>query len=336
MPKTIQSIGSRAFHDCKALTGVLLPFALKTIGESAFSGCSSLKGITFPEGIETIDKYAFICTGIERIRVPDSVKDITTLCDDIKHVDISASTLSRMSEKTRQDKAQWDDIHATFETIDKNLAAIEEAANKGEFYVYQKNAKKVVKNREVNKSRLAALLASHSLAAYNNLLLETNEINKTPICTYNECGQSLKLYDRNGMDGTFAIEINGRVYAINPTEYEIKKTNMSVANDASQLDKGIIAGLVGGPLLGLLATSTAQTYSTIDIHIPNVNKKTGDVIDIVFADHYTVRSSMATGILEKVQVFWNRFINVIDSISPEEIAAAGYINSNLDKIKSLI
>lgn len=57
--KSVTSIGSWAFGDCKSLTSVTIPDSVTEIGYSAFSGCSSLTSITIPDSVTSIGDYAF-------------------------------------------------------------------------------------------------------------------------------------------------------------------------------------------------------------------------------------------------------------------------------------
>lgn len=63
LPEGIAVINSGAFWGCPALTRVTLPESLTTIGARAFGNCSSLKSITIPSGVDFIAPMAFY-TGI--------------------------------------------------------------------------------------------------------------------------------------------------------------------------------------------------------------------------------------------------------------------------------
>lgn len=47
----VASIGSWAFYNCTALSGVSIPDSVTSIGHSAFRGCTSLKSIVIPDSV---------------------------------------------------------------------------------------------------------------------------------------------------------------------------------------------------------------------------------------------------------------------------------------------
>ncbi len=76
VPKTVVSIGEKAFFNCASLASVTLETKaatnqtsdLESIGEHAFDGCSSLAEIVIPAGVKTIDKNAFAnCTKLNKV-----------------------------------------------------------------------------------------------------------------------------------------------------------------------------------------------------------------------------------------------------------------------------
>ena len=76
----ITEIPTRAFYNCKNLTGnLVLPNSVTTIGEQAFSGCSGFTGdLTIPNSVKTIGESAFSgCSGFtEDLIIPNSVTTI--------------------------------------------------------------------------------------------------------------------------------------------------------------------------------------------------------------------------------------------------------------------
>ena len=86
IPKSVTSIGARAFKDCSGLTSIIIPEGVTNIGYSAFWGCSGLTSITIPKSVTSIEKEAFFeCSGLISITIPDSVTSIGDhafgLCD---------------------------------------------------------------------------------------------------------------------------------------------------------------------------------------------------------------------------------------------------------------
>ena len=76
----ITKIPTRAFYNCKNLTGnLVLPNSVTTIGEQAFSGCSGFTGdLTIPNSVKTIGEQAFSgCSGFTGdLIIPNSVTTI--------------------------------------------------------------------------------------------------------------------------------------------------------------------------------------------------------------------------------------------------------------------
>ena len=59
LPKDLESIGYRAFENCRALREVTIPATVNKIGESAFENCRMLQEITIPSLVTEIDDSAF-------------------------------------------------------------------------------------------------------------------------------------------------------------------------------------------------------------------------------------------------------------------------------------
>lgn len=70
-----KGIGSEAFLKCKKLKSVKL-LRTNDIGGSAFKGCISLKEIKLPDSLHIIGGHAFLETGIKKLTVPYSVKEL--------------------------------------------------------------------------------------------------------------------------------------------------------------------------------------------------------------------------------------------------------------------
>ena len=73
IPEKVTSIGSSCFAGCENLTELELPVELQTIGDSCFAGCNGLEAINLPVGLQSIGSYAFACTGITELSVPQTV-----------------------------------------------------------------------------------------------------------------------------------------------------------------------------------------------------------------------------------------------------------------------
>ena len=59
IPKSVSSIGDRAFAQCNSLTSVTLPDSVTSIGSYAFDRCSELKSINIPNSVKFIGEFAF-------------------------------------------------------------------------------------------------------------------------------------------------------------------------------------------------------------------------------------------------------------------------------------
>lgn len=64
------------FQGCTALKTIVIPKSVKTIGERAFAGCVSLASITLNEGLETVCDKAFYDTAALAVKVPSTVTEI--------------------------------------------------------------------------------------------------------------------------------------------------------------------------------------------------------------------------------------------------------------------
>ncbi len=70
--------GISSFVGFENLEEVILPSTVKTISNSCFRGDIKLRNIVIPNQTESIDEYAFCETGIENLKIPESVKSIGT------------------------------------------------------------------------------------------------------------------------------------------------------------------------------------------------------------------------------------------------------------------
>lgn len=77
IPKSVTTIGQRAFCERSNITTISIPDNVTSIAEHAFGGCSGLTSITIPNSVTTIGEYAF--SGLWRltsVTIPNSVISI--------------------------------------------------------------------------------------------------------------------------------------------------------------------------------------------------------------------------------------------------------------------
>ena len=82
LPKNLISIGNRAFFNCVSIRNIYIPKTLVEVDTYGwnwwypFDGCSNLKTIEFEEGITQIPTGIFGNTGLENVKIPDTVTSI--------------------------------------------------------------------------------------------------------------------------------------------------------------------------------------------------------------------------------------------------------------------
>ena len=72
----VTMIPDYTFAGCISLQNFAIPKTVKSIGEQAFNGCTSLTSVSFGSSLESIGEAAFYDTGIKKVTIPASVKDI--------------------------------------------------------------------------------------------------------------------------------------------------------------------------------------------------------------------------------------------------------------------
>lgn len=89
IPKSIESLGARAFEGCSSLQGISGLNNITELGVACFAGCASLTTIDLPEGLKKIGSQAFKgCVGLSSISIPNTVNSIGSeafyLCSNIE------------------------------------------------------------------------------------------------------------------------------------------------------------------------------------------------------------------------------------------------------------
>lgn len=78
IPKTVRSIGNKAFAYCDDLSEInIAEGGSVTIGNEAFRGCGGLVSVELSEGVSSIGEMAFAyCTHLEEFTMPSTVRSI--------------------------------------------------------------------------------------------------------------------------------------------------------------------------------------------------------------------------------------------------------------------
>ena len=78
LPKTLETIGSYAFHACYHLKSINFPASLKKIRYRAFQECYELQKVLLNEGLEIMEDNTFAyCYDLQEIYVPSTLKTIS-------------------------------------------------------------------------------------------------------------------------------------------------------------------------------------------------------------------------------------------------------------------
>ena len=94
----LTEIPSKAFKECRYLTGVNIPSSVTSIGEYAFSD-SPLSSVTIPDSVTSIGEYAFSrCERLTSVTIPDSItsidSDVFSYCEFLTSVTIPDTVTS--------------------------------------------------------------------------------------------------------------------------------------------------------------------------------------------------------------------------------------------------
>lgn len=77
MVSGLEVIGDMAFDSCYGMTAITIPNTVKTIADNAFNGCSAATSLTIGQSVETIGENAFKgCVKLAEITIPESVNSI--------------------------------------------------------------------------------------------------------------------------------------------------------------------------------------------------------------------------------------------------------------------
>lgn len=89
--KSVETIGLRAFAQCKQLTHIEIPEGIKQIDELAFSNLPLLTSVKLPDSVDKIGRSCFVdCLHLKDINLPNKIKRIEEYtffgCEDISSI----------------------------------------------------------------------------------------------------------------------------------------------------------------------------------------------------------------------------------------------------------
>jgi hypothetical protein len=90
----VKIIGSYAFEDSTAITGITVPNSVTDIDHSAFNRCTGLLGVKIGNHVIQIGEYAFAyCSGLKSVTIPKSVtriyRDAFYECSGLTRIDVN-------------------------------------------------------------------------------------------------------------------------------------------------------------------------------------------------------------------------------------------------------
>lgn len=95
IPDSVTDIGSWAFFNCFALESAVIGNGIEVIPSYLFEKCYILKEVSLGNNVRLIEQYAFAKSGLERIYIPLSLKEIESCafyeCRSIKLIDYEGS-----------------------------------------------------------------------------------------------------------------------------------------------------------------------------------------------------------------------------------------------------
>jgi hypothetical protein len=103
IPNSVNSIGRDAFTQCRELTRVTISKKIYTISADAFSQCPKLTGITIPGRVTNIENNAFNgCASLISITIPKSVKNIGNCvfsdCNNLTAINVASGNSAYASQ----------------------------------------------------------------------------------------------------------------------------------------------------------------------------------------------------------------------------------------------
>ena len=92
LPDGLSTLGVASFASCVCLHSINIPSALRGIDDGEFLFCEALHEAVLPEGLQYINQLAFQGSGLERVTIPASVREIGEEaffeCPQLRRVDV--------------------------------------------------------------------------------------------------------------------------------------------------------------------------------------------------------------------------------------------------------
>ena len=113
----LKEIRSRAFVNCTALTGIILPSSITSIYDFAFRDCNNLESVNWEDltALEYIFSSAFLRSGLKRVMFPASLLQVSTGafgdCFQLSEIDFGKSKLEYLQGNTFSGCALQGELH---------------------------------------------------------------------------------------------------------------------------------------------------------------------------------------------------------------------------------
>ena len=351
IPQGVEVIPGSCFSGCKKLKTIGIPDSVHTIDYFAFSSCEQLS-VVLPSSVKEVGNIFDSCKSVEygdNIAAKEAKKAHdkrqAELAELHEQVEKTLAEVREYKENTiNRYKKLAKEITAHRQEYKQERAALEREVAKVRADVAQQQ--KIIQEcglalwgEKARQRKQAKEVAEQKQAQLNNLLrkqknssLAEHKIPENPVCVYNNCGHTVKLYGANGYDATFAIEADGVITIFNACEVELAGGSHDYRTDASELDKAIMTGIAAGAFAGYIATSAANVYTVVeDQSISIFNKETFRTTEIVFARDAKLTSEQFNAFVKDINRIMNNLVHMLDNLDPHEVAAHELIKSgNLD------
>ena len=351
IPQGVEVIPGSCFGGCKNLKTIKIPDSVHTIEYSAFMSCDQLS-VVLPSCVKEVGNIFDCCKSVEygenmaakeakmahdkqQVELAESRERTQKLLDEVR--EYKENTINRYKKLAKEITAHRQEYKQERAALDREVAKVRADVAQQQKIIQEcglalwgEKARQRKQAKEVAEQKQAQL--DNLLRKQKNSSLAEHKIPENPVCVYNNCGHTVKLYGANGFDATFAIEADGVITIFNACEVELAGGSHDYRTDASELDKAIMTGIAAGAFAGYVATSAANVYTVVeDQSISIFNKETFRTTDIVFARDVKLTSEQFNTFVKDINRIMNNLAHMLDNLDPHEIAAHELIKSgNLD------